>query len=67
MEIIFRNKSEVPTSPGFFYGRYHSKGEIFPVRVKRDFNSSLFCEYLGEYRLLSEFTWFGPVPVVKEG
>lgn len=68
MEIIFRNETEAPTEPGWYYTKKRGSAEaIRPTRVIDYFGEELLVDNIDSYLEIGDFAFFGPVPTCKEG
>lgn len=73
--VEYRNKSELPTEEGWYFGREKMSRDssIMPCFVaffgykKSPSNPILRVNYGEDYLPLEEFDWFGKVPTIKEG
>lgn len=69
--IEYRNKTEPPTEPGWYWARGRGEPEITPVYVYfvSGFDPTGVVECVGTELLwkISDFDFFGPVRIVKEG
>lgn len=71
-QIEWRTKTERPTEPGWYWGRWRTSPKNvvpFPTRLITYGGADLHVVIMGdviEYPL-SDFDFFGPVTMVKEG
>ena len=75
--VEYRMPGEPPTKPGWYYARWMPSeadkaegiepGEIEPVRVEPNMDVVMAGWDFFEALPLSNFTWFGPLPEVREG
>ena len=66
--MIYRNKTEAPTEPGYYYVRdtYAPEGSIYPAKIDICHDKlGVYCA--GSCWSLEGFDFFGPVSQVKEG
>lgn len=69
--IEYRNKTETPILPGWYYLRFWAKGPIEPVEVIRR-DGHLVVTISGvphgyPLEAMHESEWFGPVREIREG
>lgn len=72
--IEFRPKTDVPTEPGWYYGRYLYDGphsdivtDIMPMKVHQGFlQKGLVVMFPAKVNSVKFFDWFGPVREVRE-
>lgn len=67
--IEYRNKTEPPTEPGWYYARIKERfgSEVRPYRVNNAGVGSKTTLVVWGQVPLDCFDWFGPVRIVKEG